>query len=139
MADQLPAELDFDKDRDASPDRMNRAMSYLLRLYSTVAALRPDYEAAIAQIQTIGLQRLTEALQPVFLDAEAIGADLAALRAAWLETNVLEDLQTGLEQLITDLGDELRPRLDAEETATAANAAALAKLATDRWFHNHGF
>jgi len=139
VADVLPPELDFLKDDAATPERMNRAMAYLLSLYSTVAGLRPDYEAAIEQIQTIGLQRLTQVLQPMFVDAEQISAALIELRDNWLETNVLADLQALLEQEVQDVDDELRPRIGAAEAAIAAHDARLAALETERWFSNHGY
>jgi hypothetical protein len=138
MAEQLPVDLDFKKDSAATPDRMNRAMLYLLRLYSTVAALRPDYEAEIALIQTIGLERLTDALQPIFVEANDISAQLAALRAAWLDSNVLTDLQQVIQDQLDAVADDLGPRVVTLENGQTNLVAAVAALADDRWYLNHG-
>ncbi len=138
MAEQLPIEIDFERDDEASVERMNKAMTYLFALYSTVAGLRPDYEAAIAQIQTIGLQRLTDALQPIFVDAETIAAQLATLRAAWLDTNVLTELQAAIEGQIQALADNLTPRTLTLENGQSSLQTTVAALAADRWYHNHG-
>lgn len=141
MAD-LPPEIDFERDNQASPARMNRAMAFLFGLYSTVAALRPEYELAIAQIESIGLQRLVDVLQPIFINAQQIEVQLESIRDSWVAENVLVDLQEVLEghaeQLIDDLAGALNPQIAALQAADTDLTAQLAAAAADRWFNAHG-
>jgi hypothetical protein len=62
---------------------MNEAMGYLLALIRALQASRPDYDAAITQLQTIGLERVTDVLNPIFDNAEAIQATLQAIVDDW--------------------------------------------------------
>ena len=78
----LPAELDFDRDREASPARMNRAMEFLYLSLKAAAARQPEFESALAELRESGAARIAEALGPAYLQAQEIGAGLAALEAA---------------------------------------------------------
>jgi hypothetical protein len=114
----LPAVLDFDRDREASPARMNRAMEYLYLRLAAATALQPEFESAIAQLQAVGLDRLNEVLGPIFADAQGISAELNAIRNAWL---------TGapLTTLMNELADQVTARL------ATADASVVARLATN--------
>ncbi len=104
----LPTELDFQKDRSASPARMNLAMEYILRRIAGLEAIQPEFERVIEQIRAIGLSRVTDVLAPILADAERIAEELAALRAQ------LE--QDGIATIVIDAV------LDVVFTRTAADA-----------------
>ncbi|WP_019833771.1 hypothetical protein [Sphingomonas sp. PR090111-T3T-6A] len=104
--DQLPSEIDFQADDDASPERMNRAMTYLMGQVRTVLALKPDYQAAIDQLMSLGLDRLNQILSPLLLQGQADAAALAQLLKQWEDSNALEDLKEAVE-------DELLPKIQA--------------------------
>ena len=125
----LPPDLDFDRDRSGTSERMNRAMEFLYRLLQTAVAQRPEFETAIAQLRGVGLDRLNEVLAPVFLEATAIEAQLAAIRTAWL---------TGapLTQLMTDLANQVTARLLAVDASVAAQLAANIATVTTRLADN---
>lgn len=103
----LPTEFDFVKDKSASPERMNALMTYLDARFRALEAVTPDYLAAIDALKQVGLDRLTEALAPIFEDASEIATELAALQAEWLET----DFRGGL---VDDTLDTLRDGVSAE-------------------------
>lgn len=142
MADELPPEIDFLKDKSATPERMQRAATFLYLLARAAAATKPEYEEAIRQIQAIGLERLNEVLTPILLLAQDQAAEMQALRNDWIDGNVLIDLRALIQ------AEDLAPilaRLDiAEEDTDAlqgratASETAIAKLTSDRWFYNHG-
>ena len=98
----LPPEIDFAADREASPDRMNRAMAYLLSQVRLATALAPQIQTAIDDLRTAGLTRLADGLVPVFTQANDIAARLATIEAAWLADDrlgaLLADVWAGVEQ-----------------------------------------
>ena len=142
MADALPIEIDFLKDKSASPERMQRAATFLYLLARSAAATKPEYEEAIRQIQAIGLDRLNEVLTPILLLAQDQAGEMQALRDHWIDGNVLIDLRA----LIQD--EDLAPILErigiteddiaALKSRATASETAIAKLTSDRWFYNHG-
>ena len=79
----LPREVDFAADRSASPERMNRAMSYLVAWLRRVEAYQPELKQIIDELRGVGLQRMAEVLTPIFLDAVATGESLRAIRDGW--------------------------------------------------------
>ena len=114
----LPPELDFDRDRDASPARMNRAMEYLYLRLGAATALQPEFASALKSLQGVGLERLNEALTPIFLDASEISARLDAIRTAWLTGQPLTALLTSLDAQVT-------ARLGAVDALLAETLAAV--------------
>lgn len=102
-----PAEFDFVKDKSASPERMNALMTYLDARFRALEAVTPDYLAAIDALKQVGLDRLTEALAPIFENASEIATELAALQAEWLAT----DFRGGL---VADTLDTLRDGVSSE-------------------------
>lgn len=80
----LPPELDFStpSGRDATPERMNRAMGYLIGRIRALDAARANYDAVVEQLHATGLERLTEALQPVYDQASEMAEALTATQAA---------------------------------------------------------
>lgn len=115
----LPAVLDFDRDREASPARMNRAMEYLFLRLAAATALQPEFESAIGELQAVGLDRLNEVLGPIFAESTAIAAQLGAIRTAWL---------TGapFDQLLNDLTAQVTARLATVDAAVAAQLSGVA-------------
>jgi hypothetical protein len=89
----LPSELDFVADPEATPDRMNTAMGYLLALIRALQASRPDYDAAIAQLQTVGLERVTDVLNPIFDNANDIQAALQSIVDEWTASTLPAQVQ----------------------------------------------
>lgn len=79
----LPSELNFSADPAATPARMDRAMTYIIARLKAVEAVQPDFLAAIDQLKAVGLQRVTDALIPVFDQANGIADALEAIRATW--------------------------------------------------------
>ena len=68
----LPAAIDFAKNRDASPDRMNTAMTHLDGRLRALEVQRATFDATLQQLQQIGLQRVNDALQPYYQALQAI-------------------------------------------------------------------
>jgi len=68
----LPADLDFAKDPDASPARMDRAMAHLDRRLRAIETPRGQFDAMLLQLQQIGLERINDALQPYYRALTAI-------------------------------------------------------------------
>ncbi|OCC25313.1 hypothetical protein MB02_01170 [Croceicoccus estronivorus] len=85
----LPAEIDFDADRDATPARMNRAMKWLYAQLRIAQASAKSYEVVIEELRALGLSRVAEALTPVFLQAQQIGDQLAAIRDQWTDADLI--------------------------------------------------
>jgi hypothetical protein len=74
---------------------MNRAMLYLLTLIQGLQAARADFDQVVEQLHATGLERLTEALQPVFDQATEMATELTAAQdaldtAAWRATLIEE-------------------------------------------------
>lgn len=137
----LPPELDFDRDREASPARMNRAMEYLFLRLAAATALQPEFESSIVQLQSVGLERLNEVLTPIFINATGIADQLKAIRAAWLTGEPLANLLDGLADDVTgrlttvdaQLASNLAgvvAQLAKQDTAIAAKIAAIGPAAT---------
>jgi hypothetical protein len=83
----LPPDLDFAADPTATPARMNRAT---INLNSRVAALetyKPNFDAALATIQQVGLDRLSEVLIPIYERLVAV-SELGALFRAHSSTSL---------------------------------------------------
>ncbi len=89
MAD-LPPELDFStpEGRIATPDRMNRFAGYILARLRALESQQPEFQAAVEQLLTIGLDRVNESLVPVFNQANEIADDLTALHELWTANDV---------------------------------------------------
>ncbi len=68
----LPAAIDFAKNASASPDRMDQAMVHLDGRLRALEVQRKTFDDALLQIQTVGLQRVNDALQPYYRALEAI-------------------------------------------------------------------
>lgn len=137
----LPPELDFDRDREASPARMNRAMEYLFLRLGAATALQPEFESSIVQLQAVGLERLNEVLTPLFVNAISIADQLEAIRASWLAGEPLANLLDGLADDVTariatvdaQLASNLAgvvAQLAKQDTAIAAKIAAIGPAAT---------
>lgn len=62
----LPADLDFSNDRNASPERMNRAMGHIDARLRVAELPARSLDEVLAQLQAIGLQRIADALGPVY-------------------------------------------------------------------------
>lgn len=135
----LPAEIDFQSDRRATPDRMNRAMLWIYAQLRIAQAQAKTYETAINELRALGLDRVSEALTPVFLQAQEIGASLEALQDQWQNESLVlanyydqDQIEAGFSPIghghaIGDIGglaDALAGKAD-----SAANAAALADKA----------
>lgn len=145
MATELPVELDFVKDDEASSERMNRAMLFLYLLARAAASVKPDYERAIREIQAIGLERLNEVLSPIFFETQALATEMQSTRDYWVQGNILTDLRSELLGALSDAVDPVASDLEALTTAVAAlqasagsDVARLTRLEHDRWFINHG-
>lgn len=126
----LPSEIDFEADRDASPARMNRAMAWIQAQLRVAQATAKTYEAVIADLRALGLARVAEALTPVFVEAQQVGANLAAIQAQWEdETLVLANHYTKAE---TDAGFAPLAHIhdQGDITGLAAALALLAPLAS---------
>jgi hypothetical protein len=95
---QRPADVDFatDRGRIASPKRMNEMSDHFLTRLRALEGFRADWDAAVAELKEIGVSRVTEALQPVFDQAQALADELTQMRAD-METDAYRD------QLIADV------------------------------------
>jgi hypothetical protein len=99
----LPNELDFatNSGREATPERMNRAMEYLLGLVRALQASRPEFEAAVEQLRAIGLERVTEVLNPIFDQATAIKAALVSIQDEWTASTLPAQVQANAISAVT--------------------------------------
>jgi hypothetical protein len=77
----LPPDLDFALDRSASPDRMNRATSNIDGRLKVLESYKPNFDAQLAVIQQVGLNRLSQVLVPIYEQIAAI-AHLGAIFTA---------------------------------------------------------
>jgi hypothetical protein len=127
----LPIELDFDKDDDASSERMNRAMLYIVGLIRSVLALKPDYQVAIDQLVGIGLERISLVLTPVFSAAQVQSAELRAIYDSWVAGNGLNDLHQQI------LGEIVAAVAASDAAQATAIAAAKRDIAARSWFLHH--
>lgn len=115
----LPPDIDFAKDRDASPARMNQAMTHLDGRLRALETPRGQYDAMLLQLQQIGLQRINDALQPVY--AQLVGlANIGAVFSAHSST-----------QLAPALGEQTFVVDDTVERARFAPMPWVAAIATD--------
>lgn len=112
----LPVDFDFVKDKSASPERMNALMGYLDARFRALEAVTPDYLAAIDALKQVGLDRLSEALVPIFANASEIATELAAIQAQWLDTDfsgqLVDDTLTALRDGVDDEFDTLDKMAD---------------------------
>lgn len=88
----LPTELDFTKNPAATPARMDEAMGYIVARLRSLEAIQPEFASVINELRGVGLERLTEALLPIFVSAQEIDASLTALQAEY-EEDVFRDEQ----------------------------------------------
>jgi len=117
----LPSEIDFEADRDATPARMNRAMAWIQAQLRVAQATAKTYEAVIADLRALGLARVAEALTPVFVEAQQIGASIAAIQAQWEdETLILANHYTKAE---TDAGFSGLSHVHDQDDITGLSAA----------------
>lgn len=81
MATQLPADIDFVAQPAASPARMNAAMGHLNGRLNALETPKASYDAKLADLQSIGLARIANALVPVYNALTAV-AQLGAIFTA---------------------------------------------------------
>ena len=119
----LPSEIDFSADPDASPDRMNRAMKYLLGQVRVAQAQVKSYQAVIDELRALGLERVADALTPVFQQAQATGDAIQAIYDNLASNGALDDYYTR-EQADALLADKADAAATTEALASKADAAA---------------
>lgn len=98
MSAGLPTELDFTtpEGRKATPERMNEAMSYIVARIKAVEAVTPAINNVVETLRTVGLDRLQEALAPVFLDAQALATELQAISDAWTDNDLPGEMEAAV-------------------------------------------
>lgn len=108
----LPPELDFSSPlgRIATPERMNAAMAYIVARFKAVEAVTPDVEAALATLKTIGLDRITEVLTPIFDNAEAMAAALQQIQDDWTGSTLPATVQANAIAAVTAAFADYRNR-----------------------------
>ena len=121
----LPAEVDFFADRSATEERMNRAMAFLVAWLRRVESVQPEFLAVTAELKTVGLQRLDAVLSPIFVDAQGISAQLAAIRTAWLTGQPLTQLIADLTAQVTGRLTTVDGKLSDVDARLAANLASV--------------
>lgn len=97
----LPTEVDFTANPAATPARMDIAMTYLLARIKVIEALAPDYQAAIDQLNAIGLSRITEVLSPLFTEAQDIVAAIEAIKVTWENDATIAQVEADVEAAVT--------------------------------------
>lgn len=114
----LPRELDFALDSKASPARMNLAMEYIVAKIRALEAVSPDFAAAVDQLKAVGLERLTEVLAPIFVEANNLADALAAIEQAWIDNDLPGQIQAEVTEVVTAAFSDYRSRyLGARATA----------------------
>ncbi len=126
----LPVELDFAANPAASPARMNEAMSYIVASLRRIESVQPDFLRAIDQLRGIGLDRLNEVLNPLFVDAQAIAAELEAIRTAVIEGDTLAAFLAQTDAALDEI---------AADVAAASAALMLAPTQADIAFTTGSF
>lgn len=98
-----PKELDFSTPdgREATPERMNRAMDYILARFKAFESVVPEFESVINQLRATGLERLDEVLTPLLADAQGMRDDIAAIKTAledpaWRDALIADVVEAGL-------------------------------------------
>jgi hypothetical protein len=144
-SDTLPREVDFAADPDASPERMNVAMAYLLALVRSATAQRVEYEAALEQLRGIGLARLADALTPILTAAQAQGDAIAVVYERWVDGGAIATIKAEILASLDPRLSGIDAAISDATTLVAANTRAIAATATlqaaadaDRWFNSHG-
>lgn len=83
-----PPELEFATadGREATPERMNRAMDYILGRLKAAESVVPEFESALNQLEATGLTRLNEFLTPLFNEATAMRDAIEVIKLGLEET-----------------------------------------------------
>ncbi len=68
----LPPDIDFKLDKSASPERMNRAMAAIDGRLKSLETYRPNLDALLLELQSIGLERVSTAVVPIVERLSAI-------------------------------------------------------------------
>jgi hypothetical protein len=110
----LPLELDFQKDREASPARMNRAMDYIVAALRQALALKPEYEVALAELRDVGLARLAAALQPVVEKANRLAAEIKDVHDQWVVDNAIAIMKAEILAAFKLQFDDISRHLDGQ-------------------------
>lgn len=106
----LPVEIDFEKDRSATPKRMNVAMQYLDARFRALEAIQPEYQSVIDQLRGVGLERITEVLTPLFTDAAQTKAAIDAFLDSLQADSTVEDLTGAVTQAVVSAFADYRHR-----------------------------
>lgn len=85
----LPPEIDFDRDRDASPTRLNRAMAWLYGQLIVAQSIAKTYEGAVEEVRALGITRMDEVLTPNLQLAIEIAQQLVAIRDQWQDDTIV--------------------------------------------------
>lgn len=102
----LPAELDFIKSPEASKERMNLAMEYIVAKIRALEAINPEFQSVIDELKVVGLERVTEALLPIFNDAQTKADAIAALLLAIQTDASIEEVTDNVtENVIAEFAD----------------------------------
>ncbi|MBB6191507.1 hypothetical protein FHS51_001734 [Sphingobium wenxiniae] len=92
----LPSELDFDKDRSATPDRMNRAMDYIIARLRALESSQPEFSAAVEELRRLMLDRMAEVLIPAYQQVNTIRQELEAIQTEWVDAGFGDALAAAL-------------------------------------------
>ena len=131
----LPREVDFLADRAATPDRMNRAMDYLIARLRAVEAVQPEFLSALDELKGVGLVRVTEVLNPVFEQANAIADALEAIKAQWEADTLPAQVVSDAVDAVTEAFADYRHRyLGAKAAAPTARDDGSAVAIGDMYF-----
>jgi len=131
----LPAELDFTANPAATPARMDRAMEYIVARFRAVEAVQPDFLAAIETLKAVGLDRLAEALIPVFDQANGIAATLEALKTEWEADLTREQVRDDVtERVVEEFADYRHRYLGAKSEAPTEREDGSAVAVGDMYF-----
>jgi len=121
----LPAEVDFTANPAATSARMDQAMAFLVAWLRRVESVQPEFLAVTEQLKAVGLSRLDAVLSPIFLDAQGISAQLAAIRTAWLTGQPLTQLLNDLSAQVTGRLASVDGKLGDVDALLAANFASV--------------
>lgn len=115
----LPIELDFStaSGREASPERMNRAMEFIMGRFRAIEALAPEIDSTLNTLRELGLVRIAEVLAPIFDQATAINATLETILEDWQGSLLPAQVRTEVTAAVTAAFADYRNRYQGAKAA----------------------
>lgn len=110
-------------------------MTYLIARIKAVEAVQPEFLSKLEELRALGLERVTEVLQPIFDDAQAIGEALQAIKDEWDADTLPAQVVADATAAVTAAFADYRHRyLGAKATAPTVRDDGTAVSVGDMYF-----